>query len=230
MRSPTVIQIAANTFTYPAGHPEGPGLGALFTYAVDDGSGVYLVDTGIGAGNTWIDEHYKPSPFDILASLNDRRIEKSRIKAIICSHMHFDHCGNNRLFPGVPIYVQKVELVEARKKGYTVSEWIEFPGAEYRELEGSHSLSEHIEIVTTPGHTAGHQSVVIGDTASPTIIVAQAAYTAAEFSAHAQLAPPPSRDDAWSSPHYERSLRRLHALDPIAAYFSHDANVWRREA
>jgi glyoxylase-like metal-dependent hydrolase (beta-lactamase superfamily II) len=230
MRTAKVIQITANTFTYPAGHPEGPGFGTLFMYAVDDGSDVYLVDTGIGVGHAWIDAHYKPSPFDTLASLHNRRIEKSRIKAIICSHMHFDHCGNNRLFPGIPIYVQRVELMEARQKGYTVPEWIEFPGAEYHELEGSQSLSEHIEVIATPGHTAGHQSVVVAGTAGLTIIVAQAAYTAAEFSAHAQSAPPPNRHDAWSSRHYEESLRRLHALDPIAAYFSHDENVWRRGA
>jgi hypothetical protein len=36
------------------------------------------------------------------------------VACLINTHLHFDHCGGNRLFPGVPIHVQARELADAR--------------------------------------------------------------------------------------------------------------------
>jgi N-acyl homoserine lactone hydrolase len=55
---------------------------------------------------------------------------------VINTHLHFDHCGGNRLFPGVPIYVQRSEREAARRPDYTIPEWVEFEGATYEELDG----------------------------------------------------------------------------------------------
>lgn len=33
------------------------------------------------------------------------------------THLHFDHCGRNHLFPDTPIYVQRCELDDARTNG-----------------------------------------------------------------------------------------------------------------
>jgi hypothetical protein len=59
------------------------------------------------------------------------------------------------------------------------------------------------------------------------IIVAQAAYTAAEFDAFGRSKEASVRDDPWSKTEYITSLRRLHELTPQRAWFSHDATVWR---
>src|SRR5262249_17835218 len=36
------------------------------------------------------------------------------VACVINPHLDFDHCGGNRLFPGVPIHVQARELADAR--------------------------------------------------------------------------------------------------------------------
>jgi N-acyl homoserine lactone hydrolase len=57
----------------------------------------------------------------------------SRVAVVVNTHLHFDHCGGNRLFPGLPIHVQRRELAAARTEDdYTVREWVDFPGARRR--------------------------------------------------------------------------------------------------
>ncbi len=52
------------------------------------------------------------------------------IARVINTHLHFDHCGGNRLFPGVPTHVQARELADARSlDDYTIREWVDFEGA-----------------------------------------------------------------------------------------------------
>jgi N-acyl homoserine lactone hydrolase len=224
---PSVTPIETNRFVYPDDHPEGPGEGILFAYLICDTSRTYLVDTGMGHTHSWINEHYRPTPFDLAAALRAHGLELAQIDAVICSHLHFDHCGNNRLFAGVPIYVQRAEWRAAHEESYTVPEWVDFPGSDYRELEGDFVLSPNVEILSTPGHTPGHQSVVVRGEAGTEIIVAQAAYTAAEFDAFGRSKDASVRDDPWSKTEYVTSLRRLHELTPQRAWFSHDATVWR---
>src|SRR5439155_1158650 len=75
---------------------------------------------------------------------------------------HFAHCGGNRLFPGVPIHVQARELADARSlDDYTIREWVDFDGATYVEHEGEVELLPGIRLLPAPGHTDGHQVVVV---------------------------------------------------------------------
>jgi N-acyl homoserine lactone hydrolase len=84
------------------------------------------------------------------------------VACVINTHLHFDHCGGNRLFPGVPIHVQARELADARSlDDYTIREWVDFDGARYVEHEGEVELLPGIRLLPTPGHTDGHQVVVV---------------------------------------------------------------------
>lgn len=228
MTSAVISQIAASSFSYPEGHPEGPGQGELYVYAIRTQAGTLIVDTGIGSGHPWIDKHYRPTPFDLFASLEQLGIAPRSVTAVICSHLHFDHCGNNRLFPGVPIYVQRAEYESAAGEGYTVPEWLMFEGANYQLLDGSLRLNDWVDIVPTPGHSPGHQSVLVATDIGHEVIVAQAAYSAAEFAAYATNDGPPVREDCWSKSAYLRSLKALHGIRASRAYFSHDSTVWSR--
>jgi N-acyl homoserine lactone hydrolase len=126
---------------------------------------------------------------------------------------------------GVPIYVQRAEFEAAAVRGYTVPEWFSFPGADYRLLDGPFRLNELVETIPTPGHTPGHQSVVVSSRVGVEVIVAQAAYSAREFDCFLRNSGS-VRADGWCMAAYAESLRRLHALKPVAAYFSHDGTVW----
>ena len=66
---------------------------------------------------------------------------------VVNTHLHFDHCGGNRLFAGLPIHVQARELEDARTQDdYTIREWVDFPGATYAEHDG--------EVEILPGRQA----------------------------------------------------------------------------
>src|SRR5256885_7369369 len=82
------------------------------------------------------------------------------VKMFINSHLHFDHCGQNAVFQHAPFYVQRSELVRARRDGFT-AEWFDFAGARFELVDGDAEIAEGVRVVATPGHTIGHQSVVV---------------------------------------------------------------------
>jgi glyoxylase-like metal-dependent hydrolase (beta-lactamase superfamily II) len=79
-------------------------------------------------------------------------------------HLHFDHCGGNPRLAGKPILVQDIELATARRGNYTFEELLDFPGAAYEELTGEAEIWPGVWIIPTPGHTTGHQSLVLRQT------------------------------------------------------------------
>jgi N-acyl homoserine lactone hydrolase len=95
----------------------------------------------------------------------------SRVAVVVNTHLHFDHCGGNRLFPGIPIHVQRRELMDARTEDdYTVKEWVDFPGATYVEHDGEAEILPGVRLVPAPGHTAGHQIVVVETDEGPVVL------------------------------------------------------------
>lgn len=91
------------TVELPDFHPEAPGSDTIHGFVVRDGRDCILVDTGVGSGSRLIDRLYKPDRVDLAVALGRLGLQVDQITAIVNSHLHFDHCGNNSLFPGVPI-------------------------------------------------------------------------------------------------------------------------------
>jgi len=80
-------------------------------------------------------------------------------------------------------------------------------------------------VLTTPGHTRGHQSVIVEAGGDVVVIAAQAVWDIAEFH---NVEATESNADAELRDAALGSIRRLKALEPSIAYFSHDARVYRR--
>jgi glyoxylase-like metal-dependent hydrolase (beta-lactamase superfamily II) len=142
------------------------------------------------------------------------------------SHLHFDHCGNNPLFPGVPIYTQAIELAAAREPWYTVPDWIDFAGAEYRTSDGEAKVADGIRIVATPGHTTGHQSLVLDGATGTVVLAGQAIYSRAEYETIVRTGAPPDDDPPPDPAPYLASAMSLIELRPRRVHFSHDREVW----
>ena len=220
----------------PDFHPEAPGSDTVYGFLVRDDQACVLVDSGVGIGNKLIDRLYKPERTDLSAALAKAGACIRDITTVVNSHLHFDHCGNNFLFPGIPILVQEAELEAARQSHYTVPEWFDFVGANYVPIRGTHVISENLKILSTPGHTPGHQSLVASSEGNTEIVVAQAAYSAHEFqlsydshtdASDAEMDRCIKSNATWSSESYMKSLDDLRRLGPDRAYFSHDSTVWR---
>ncbi|MEX0785007.1 MAG: N-acyl homoserine lactonase family protein [Dehalococcoidia bacterium] len=208
--------------TLPDFHPLAGQPCTVFAFLVRHPDGVMLVDTGVGGGHDGIDKLYRPVRTPLADALASAGLRPSDVAAVINTHLHFDHCGENRLLPGAPVYVQRAEYEAAQEARYTVREWVDFPRANYVLLDGEAELLPGVLVTPTPGHTPGHQSVVVGAGDGLAVIAGQAAYTAREFAEGA----PDESNAGWDLDQYAASLRRLRELRPERAYFSHDAEVW----
>src|SRR5207237_2402618 len=160
-------------------HPHSPPLagqdGPVLAFAIRHPDGIVLVDTGIGEGNEWIETNYRPRSRAVRDALAGAKLDPDGVRAIVNSHLHFDHCGQNRAFPGVPIHVQQAELDLALNAGHTIVEWVDFPDARYEAVEGDREIVEGVSVLATPGHTPGHQSVTVRVGDGLVLIVGQAA-------------------------------------------------------
>jgi N-acyl homoserine lactone hydrolase len=138
-------------------------------HVVEHPDGRILVDTGMMDSTPELDEEWHPF-FEADAIPRD-------VAIVINTHLHFDHCGGNRLFAGTPTYVQRVERLAARTPEYTVPAWVEFPGATYVELDGETEIARGVRVLPTPGHTEGHQSVLVETDDGLVVVGGDVAYT-----------------------------------------------------
>jgi len=102
---------------------------------------------------------------------------------VINTHLHFDHCGGNRLYAGTPIHVQRAEREAARAPDYTIPEWADFDGAAYVEHDGEAEIVSGVRVLPTPGHTPGHQSVLVDTDEGLVVLGGDVGYTWKQFDA-----------------------------------------------
>jgi N-acyl homoserine lactone hydrolase len=146
-----------------------------FVHVIEHAQGRVLVDTGLIDSTPELDAEWSPR-FDPDAIPRD-------VVCVINTHLHFDHCGGNRLFAGTPIYVQRLEREAARAEGYTIAQWVEFEGATYVELQGEHEVLPGLRVIPTPGHTSGHQSVLVETDDGLVVVAGDVAYNWSAFDA-----------------------------------------------
>ena len=107
---------------------------------------------------------------------------------------------------------------------YTVIEWIDFPGARYEYRDGDHAPAPGIRVFATPGHSPGHQSLLVETPEGNLLLAGQAVYSHGEWSgiADAREGASVARDRAA----YDASVARLKALNPKRVLFGHDRRGW----
>jgi glyoxylase-like metal-dependent hydrolase (beta-lactamase superfamily II) len=188
-------------------------------YLIETDRGAILVDTGVGEGNRFIEERFEPVRWRILDLLAACGLTPSDVRTVVNSHLHFDHCGNNRTFAHAEIVVQRAELEAARQPRYTVREWFDHERARIREVEGDLEIVPGVTVLASPGHTPGHQSVLVETARGPTLIAAQAAWTAREYTLGGD---PDNQAHEGLEAAYRRSIERLKTFGAARVLFSHD--------
>jgi len=142
--------------------------------AAVEGPGIkILIDTGI-RDPAWVSDRLGPCRQDegeaIIGALDLLGWRPDDVDVVINTHLHYDHCGNNAWFPSSPIYVSAVEWEAAQQPLHTQSvlyeqrEWLGEPLSifNYQMVTGDYTeIAPGIKIIQTPGHSAGHQSVLI---------------------------------------------------------------------
>ena len=221
-----VIPLHLADVTFPDWHPLHGQTGAVMAFALRHPSGLILYETGIGRDNELLDGYYQVVHHSLETELEAHGHALADVRLVVNSHLHFDHCGNNRLFAGVPIFVQAREYDATRQQGYTVPEWVDFEGADYAVLHGDAQVASGVEIMSTPGHSPGHQSVVVATSDGPVALAGQAIYSKAEYD-HIRRTGTTSDEDPPPDPsQYLASAERLIGLRPRRVHFSHDRAAW----
>ena len=222
---PEIVPLDVGAFTFPADEPYGGEQGVVVAYAIRRREGVLLFDTGFGFGSPELDERYRPTYRPIADVLGEAGIRLAEVDLVANCHLHADHAGQNAAFRDIPIHVQRAELAIARAGNCTILEWIDGPGVRYHEADGDHDLVPGIRVLLTPGHSPGHQSLVVDQADGPTLLTGQAIYGLDEW---ISVPGREGRTTARDRPAYDASIARLRAMDPSRVLFAHDRRPWAR--
>jgi N-acyl homoserine lactone hydrolase len=145
------------------------------------------------------------------------------IDLVINTHLHFDHCGQNAVFKHAPFYIQSAELDRARRESSALADWFDFMDARFELLNGDAEILPGLSVVTTPGHTSGHQSVLVSTDNGVEVLIGDAAYKPKLYLEpdDGELPPGQASDPAaWRA-----SVDRVHALSPDRVHFCHDTGI-----
>ncbi len=187
-------------------------------------AGAILVDTGVG----WPDDMLKDWKIvnrHAADAMAEHDLSPADVRIVINTHLHFDHCGQNAVFKHAPFYIQRPELERARREETVAAQWFDFAGARFELVDGDAEVADGVRVVATPGHTVGHQSVLVDTPDGGAVMIGDAAYTADIYreAADADLSRWRGQfadREAWTS-----SLHRLHDMHPHAVHFCHDTRV-----
>lgn len=136
---------------------------------------------------------------------------------VVNTHFHFDHAGGNALLAGVPFAVQRTELESVQGE----TGWWDAPGIEFQVVEGDWSPMAGVELLHTPGHTPGHQSLLI-DGEEPWLFTWDAVYTEEHWRTGSLGA---VADVTTARSSIER-LRGIAAAPEVRLIFGHDVAQW----
>lgn len=210
-----LMPLYLDSVVYPQGHPRFGEIGPVYAYLVEDDEHLFLVDTGVGPPHPLIDRLYQPTRRDLATALaQNNGIELDDIDAVVVSHLHFDHVGGAQAFRGIPIYVQRAEWEAAQAPRYTIPEWLEFPGANFRMVDGDAELAPGLRLVVTGDHSPGHQAVALATPLGVMVLAGQSVETCAEL------------EEMMATGNLSEGARRLMAEGPMRIWFSHDHRVW----
>jgi N-acyl homoserine lactone hydrolase len=98
-------------------------------------------------------------PKTLASQLESLGVKPADIKYVAVSHTHPDHIGNVELFPQAMLLVQKAEYEWPNPLGVGRFK-AEHP---VTKLEGDYDVFSDgsVTIISTPGHTPGHQSLLV---------------------------------------------------------------------
>ncbi len=158
-----------------------------------------LIDTGCGHKYSpkEIDIYRIEHPTDVVQQLAGLGLQPEDVDLVINTHLHFDHCGGNTridggravpTFPNATYVVRHQELADAsRPNERTRATYFEHNWKPLEERGQLQVIGEDCEIlpgirlINTPGHTLGHQSVLIESRGQTLLYIADLCPTTAHL-------------------------------------------------
>jgi N-acyl homoserine lactone hydrolase len=192
-------------------------------FVVTHPGGAVLVDTGVG-GPDHVLADWRVVNRSAADALADHDMTPADISLVINTHLHFDHCGQNAVFPKAAFYVQRAELSRMKRESRELYDWLDFMNATFELLDGDTEILPGLSVIMTPGHTVGHQSVVVQSAdGSADLLIGDAAYTPREYATPDGEDPPPGQAADLAS--WRGSVRRIQSLSPDRVHFCHHTDI-----
>ena len=103
-------------------------------------------------------------------ALKNIGVDPSQVDIVIFTHLHYDHCGTNKIFTNARFIVQREELTNAlvptrgQETAYfspIIGETPSFSGTKFDLIDGEVEIFEGINVIKTPGHTPGSQAILV---------------------------------------------------------------------
>jgi glyoxylase-like metal-dependent hydrolase (beta-lactamase superfamily II) len=124
----------------------------------------------------------------VVTALREQAIDPESVDTVVMSHLHFDHSGGATrrgpvgalvpTFPRARHVVQEREWQDAlhpherNRASYLPDNYLPLEAAGLLALaRGEEEVAPGIRVLPTPGHTAGHQSILIGDPGDPRLLL-----------------------------------------------------------
>ena len=137
-------------------------------YLIHHAQGWLLWDTGVADAVAAMPDGQAPAdpkathwrrPKTLASELDGLGVKPADIKYVAVSHTHPDHVGNIKMFPQSTVLVQKAEYDWPTPFGRT----LQAIASPVNKLEGDHDVfgDGSVTIIATPGHTPGHQSLLV---------------------------------------------------------------------
>lgn len=218
----------------------------VFTYLVEGGDKLLLVDTGMAdterAGKYHHHGSRQPEGMSIMEQLGKAGYRPEDIDIVVFTHLHWDHCFYMERFTNASFYVNQKEYefamnpiplyyksYEAPQLGITRP----FEGIEMKLVNGETEIMPGVRVFETPGHSVGHQSVEIDTAAGRYICCGDSIFIMDNVkpveALHYDITPPNRFSDivsTWRS--IERIKERAEGLDKILT--CHDREMLERTA
>jgi glyoxylase-like metal-dependent hydrolase (beta-lactamase superfamily II) len=166
-----------------------------------------------------------------VAQLGRLGVDTASIGYIVQTHLHMDHTGALGHYPDATVIVHERELEAALasqspvETGYVRADF-DRTGIDWRPVSGEHDLfgDGAIRLIETPGHSAGHMSVLLSlEQTGLVLLTADAADNRAQWQGRMEPRALSSREDAANS---IELLRRLAAEHEAMIVFGHDPKNW----
>src|SRR5919201_6692556 len=170
------------------------------SYLVVHPDGVLLWDTGIAdaiasnpAGERIVDTVVFRVPVTLRSQMQAIDLDPAGIDLVAVSHMHIDHVGNLDQFPAAPVVMQQAQRdaafgPDAEQLTYIPEAYAALDRGRIRPISGEHDVFGDQTVVLTPlpGHTPGHQGLLVTLPRSGRILLAgDIAYSAGDYAASA---------------------------------------------